>query len=337
MDICYDEQLIVSAGMNIKLSKSVHFIDLLRVEMYQDIRKELGLMYLTEITKNTKYRVFDQEPEILPENCIVLFSNWSVLIKSTKFHQLIIISPLYTTCTRNSPVCYLTLNHTKCISFKILGTVELFMNVTNVPNFILTFWKINLQELKEKTANRLREMIIHQSKVPPRPLLKNLEEARDILKSNSSSKSMFIASKPTIDLLVITAKPECRKIETKLYEINEKSESLEYSPTQEISEMHRNHFPRRNIITKRTDTLNKSLEEVTRKQQITECNPFSLILDTPPHSPKQCNYSIIEIKNMIYLGKESTQDVSEKPTIFTEQTNILQNKPICACIACVIF
>ena len=339
MDFCYDEQLIVSAGMNIKLSKSINFIDLLRVELSQEIRKDLGLLYLIEITKNTKYLVFDKEPEIFPENCIVLFSNWSVLIKSTKFHQLIILSPLFTTYTYNSPVCYLTLNHTKCISYKILGTVALFINVTNVPSFLLTFGKINLKELKEKTANSLREMIINQSKVHQRVLTSNLQEAKEILKSNSSAKSTIIASKPIIDLLVISARPECRKIETKLYEIYENSESLEYSPTQEISELHRNHFPRRNTITRRTASLDKPLEEITRKQQLKEymeCNPLNQFLDTPPHSPRQSSYSIIEIKNMFNLCKESTEDVSEKPTISTEQAHILENKTICSCIACVI-
>lgn len=332
MDFQYDEQLIISAGLNIKLSKFTNFVDLLRIEFSQEMRKEIGLFYLKEITKNTQFVVFEDLPEKLPETCIVLFPDWSVLIKSKKFYQSILVSPLFVTFALDTPIYYLTLNHTKCISYKVLGVVAMFLNITNVPVFLQTFRKINMQTLALTTMACIKEMILGQSRVPQKALNLDMEEAREILRiSNSSTFKPF--AKPFLDILIVCMKPEYRKIEADLYDIIESSESLEHSPTQEISEIQK--FSKKDL----TIEIDKRAQEVTRKQTISECLEIKLVdfLDTPLSSPKQSNFSIIEIQNLVNLNGPNSDNISEKPTILTEPTISLEYKNICSCISCQIF
>ena len=238
----------------------------------------------------------------------------------------------------------MNINQTKNISYKVLGLVSLFISNYSIPIFLESAKKIKLQELAVKTMIELKNMIYVLSKVPQKTLLLDVQEAREIIKAYP--KSVFTPTvKPIIEPLFHMIKFESRKIEASLYEINENSESLEYSPIQGIGDI--TNFPfTNNERYCSTRELSLSInckinsEEITKRINAFDCNDQFLEYmhpKTPTHFPRQSHYSISDIKKIMYNGNESTPDITEKPTLITEQAIRQDNKAICSCDYCILY
>lgn len=310
MSIQYDEQLIISSGLNIKISKNIHLIDLLRIEFSEDIRKEFGIVFLKEISIDTGYIILDSLPQVIPERCIILFPDWSVLIRSPTFSKSVLISPLFITYEFKFPVFYMPLNYTKNISYKVLSLIEIFLNLKDIPQFIEAYKKAKLQDLSLQMMKDIKKMILAQSKLPYKTLLLDIEEAKELLKSNIIRKSYSVIIKPIVNILC-----KVEVIKTVLYDINEKSERQECSPTQEVSEVLKNKCESAARIRK----LSILSSEDGTSEDLTCTKPFfgysevfgnGRYLATPINSPKQSSYSITEIKKIMFSKSSNEEDIN---------------------------
>ena len=340
----YDEQLIISAGLNIKLSNTVYLKDLLRIEYMQETRKEIGLFYLQYISKNTNYAIFDKIPDVLPESCIVLMQDWSLLIKSKFFTSGILISPLYVNYDLKIPIYHITLNHTKCVSYKVLGLAALFLSLKDPTGFVDIYKNSIIQEIANKTMIDIKNLILIQSRVPYKTILLDLHEAKELLRANVTKSHYSAFTKPVVQMIVYTYKLKSRKIDASLYDINENSESLEYSPTQELSETSKTSKKNERLLRfhsiDRVESKSITSEELTHKKSFffkTDLINSFRPANTPIHSPKQSTYSISEIKKFMFSIKDSQKECTERQILFHEQVKPIASKTICSCVTCSIF
>jgi hypothetical protein len=129
----------------------------------------------------------------------------------------------------------LLLNSSKQTSYKLLGLVSLYLSLKNPVVFIELFKKTNFSELSLKTLNSIQNFLFITSKLPYKTLQLNILEAKDLLRTTKILKfhhSAYI--KPVLPSECIQSR-QLKKLQTDLYEIRENSESMEYSPTQELS------------------------------------------------------------------------------------------------------
>ena len=343
METRYDEQLILETGLNVKLTKGIHLIDILRLEFHEEIRRELAIFYLHHVSRNTNYSIFDRLPSTVPDYCIALLPDWSLFMKSKHFYQGILISPLLNPVDLKIPTFCLVLNHTSLVSYKILGLASLFLSLKNPVIFLEAFKKAKLREIAIKTIHDLKNLIYLLSKIPYRTLQFDIDEARDLLKQTKPKQIHRALVKPLIDIGLFNMKNE-RKLDTQLYDIHENSESLEYSPTQEVSELSKfatgmleKSTKRKNVSALQSD--NPSSEEPTKKRTIMEFNEVlssRKFLATPVNSPKQSNFSINEIKEKMRF--EDFQGAAKEKSAISECCmRISDANKVCACTSCLIY
>lgn len=235
MDTQFDEKIILDSGQNVKLSSGIHLSDILRIEYYQELTLSLAFAYLKHLSEHSNYIVYLDTPFPVPDYCVILKPDWSVLMKSKTSYKSILISPISSYSTSRSNHIQLPLNSINFTSYKITGLVSLFFSIKNPVVFMELYKKLNFTHLAQKSLSDIKNFILVSSKIPYRTLQLNIQEAKETLNSRSTFKreiKSFI--KPFIQIEIIFPK-SVKKIDMDLYEIGENSESLEYSPTQEIS------------------------------------------------------------------------------------------------------
>lgn len=235
METKYDEQLILDSGQNVRLSSGMHLVDILRIEYYQELSFSLAFYYLQHISGNSNYMVYLNTPCPVPDYCIILMPDWSVLIKSKTSYKSIKITPISSFIPIHKNCIHLYLNSTFLTSYKITGLVSLFFSVKNPIVFLELYKKLNFSQLAQKSLTDIKNFILVSSKIPYKTLHLNIQEAKETINSNSSyKKEIKPVIKPFI-LIEIIHPRAVKKIDMDLYEIGEHSESLEYSPTQDIN------------------------------------------------------------------------------------------------------
>lgn len=341
MENLYDEQLIIDSGLNVKICRGIYFKDLLRLEYNEEITHALGYIYLDHLIKNTNYTLSYSLPAQIPDFIITLFPNWSVFIKSQHFYQGIYISPVSSSLPLKMPIQNLSLNSTSMISYKILGLVSLYLTLKNPIIFLESFKKAKLRDLGLKLASDLKDFILVMSKIPTKTLHMDIEEAKEILRPCQKKKKYWVLMKPVVEISLFQVK-NSSKINASLYEIGENSESMEYSPTQDVNEFARYSISNCEKGTKKVPSFvvseHQITEEPTQKKSMLELNESInsyKLLSTPINSPKQSSFTIGEIKQMVNFGV-SNQETCDKNSV-TSEGKSFDGKEICACSYCLIY
>ncbi|OMJ70425.1 hypothetical protein SteCoe_31611 [Stentor coeruleus] len=341
MEILYDEQLIIDSGLNIKICQGIYFTDLLRLEYNEEITHNLGYIYLDYLIKNTNYTLSYSLPTQIPDFIITLFPNWSIFIKSKHFYQGIYISSVSSSLSLKMPIQNLCLNCTSMISYKILGLASLYLTLKNPIIFLESFKKAKFHDLGLKLANDLKDFILVMSKIPSKTLYMDIEEAKEILRPCQKKRKYWVFIKPAIEISMFQVK-NSTKINGSLYEIGENSESMEYSPTQNVNEFVRYSINNYEKVSNKTPSFvvseHQITEEPTQKKTILELNESInsyKLLPTPINSPKQSSFTIDEIKQMVNFGVSNHQ-VCDKNSLISETKNF-DGKEIFSCSYCLIY
>ena len=235
MDTQFDEKVILDSGQNVKLSSGIHLTDALRLEYYQELTFSLAFVYLKHLSQSSNYIVYLDTPSPVPDYCIILNPDWSVLIKSKSSYKSLLISPISSFSTTRPNHIHLPLNSLNFTSYKVAGLVSLFLSIKNPVVFLELYKKLNFAHLAQKSLSDIKNFIMVSSKIPYRTLQLNIQEAKETLNSRlvyQRETKPFI--KPFIQIELIYPR-SVKKIDMDLYEIGENSESLEYSPTQEVT------------------------------------------------------------------------------------------------------
>jgi hypothetical protein len=235
MESLYDEQLICDSGLNVRISKGLYFCDILRTEFKEELSQTLAIIYMQHLANNSKYQVFQGLISPLPEFCICLLSDWSVFIKSKVCYRSLMLSPVSSLQKPHQNTMSLIINSSNLTTYKVIGLISLYLSIKNPIIFIELFKKTNFSELAVKTLHQVQNFLYVSSKLPYKTLQLNIIEAKELLRSRKIFKSKLAACvKPIVSIESAQVK-NMKRILTDLYEIRENSESMEYSPTQEIS------------------------------------------------------------------------------------------------------
>lgn len=339
----YNEDLIISAGLNMQLSASVYLIDLLRLEYTKDIRTEFLKTYLNDISRIQGFK-YVENYEDLEKRSIVLLDSFTACIYSHKI--------FYITCSdQKSDISRANLN-TFIESKKPIEPVEthtilanpghtyIFVSVCkNLMNqgaeVNLASKSVNFDNIKSTTKDEIAAYIYATTKISAKNLLFKINEAKEILQTDCSDLS--IASNDSIGNISIiecsTIKPTYKPICDLLVFSHNRSSfvSLEYTISDDtgradtsfrLSNTITGRFPRMSgssiaMIETPSKEAKKSFIDYTEylespRFSSINASTYRIITATPIKSPRQSSLSIQEVKNYLLTGNKK-RDILESP------------------------
>ena len=232
----YNEELIISAGLNIMLTDKINLCDLLRIEYDQELRIELSSVYLQYLVyrhlKFSKVSLFFHDNIDPPMNSIILLSNWGVILTfpdikvalNTEFSSY---SSFYHECQYHKS--YLAVS--VCIQILLWDSLE-------------SIQAIVLEAASPQSISRLKSDMISYiysvSKVTAKNILMKSSDAKELFNNDSIHSSLEGSIKKSGELPPMAK----RLIQFKLFQNDipeenppkkhtEHTESFEYSASDE--------------------------------------------------------------------------------------------------------
>ena len=298
--------------LNFRLSPSTNLSDLINLENSEEIRYDLGCMYLSHITRGTPI-AFSSTLNDPSTTQISLLQDWSAILQST--NSILIIYP----DNSNSLVSRQLMKQkfdfqskTKIIkefiipinqlhTYSILGICKLWMQFQDHSYSLLN--KLNYEALSTEINKELEQMVITRSKIPLPSILSKLSQAR---KGSSLQPSIVfqekVLEKPVTSLESIDIKKEeTGSFEYSMSENTDRIEELSFK----VSEALHQRFPRFSaasitVLETPSKEIKKSFAEymeIADSPNYCAREPVSSI--TPVDSPKQALLSINEVRNLL--------------------------------------
>lgn len=339
----YNENLIISAGLNIQISTSIFLVDLLRLDYSQDIRPEFLKTYIKDISKPQGFK-YIENLQNFEKKSVILLGDFSACVYSHKI--------FYITCSnQTNDISRANLN-----SFIELKNPAESLEIHNIPwksgfsysfvYFIKNLMKqgaeishvlksLSFDSIKSTTKNEVAAYIYANTKIAAKNLLFKINEAKELFQTDCSDLSVsfqesisnasiiecssFKANhKPICDILI--ASNNRSSIVSLEYTISDDTGKAETSFR--LSNTISGKFPRMSgssitmLETHSKDVKNSFGEyiECMESPRFSSINvsPYKAITITPLTSPKQSIYSIQEVKNYLLPGI-GKNDSNESP------------------------
>ena len=312
MEAIQAEKAINNLKLNFRLSPFTYLSDLIKLENSEEIRYEIGCLYLSQITRGTPI-TFSSTLDDSSTIQISLLQDWNAILKSNSTLLLIYSDHSNSLSSRQHlKQKFSSQAKTKIIqeyavdisifpTYSILAVCKLWIQFQD--NTLSLLHKLNYKILSSEINKDLEQMIITRSKIPLPLILSKLGEARTGL---SVSPSLVIQEKllekPVTSLLSIDIKRE--ETDSFEYSISENTDRIEEMSFR-VSEAVHQRFPRFSaasitVFESPCKEIKKSFVEYTELADSPNyCVKEHLPSTTPIDSPKQSLLSINEVRNIL--------------------------------------
>jgi hypothetical protein len=334
----YNEELVISTGLNIELNSKIFLTDLLRLEYSEELRFDLVCLYLKDLVKETRYS-FTKCAENKSKDTIILLEDWSLVLCSA---SLLFISPLaelkslsrenlkevFEIDDYSGEVHSLKISVSEGYSYVIIAICKLW--VSSDQDFEKIINCKHYEGLINSARNDIGAYIYSKTKLSPKSILFKINEAKELITTPSLATAYEIEENPSKILSINAAfKPYCD-----IFILNNRTsvESFNYTNSEETGRLETSfrlsntiagRFPKLSgtsiaILETPSKETKKSFGEYAEfmeSPKFSSCNgtPYKLSNSTPIHSPKQSVYSIQQLKSFLIPDHKKVSTGTDSP------------------------